>query len=104
MADVLDYAKPDGRPSIVRSLVIGLAVLTVALLLGESTMDEGQIGSITKRLSAAYLVGVILILVRRPRSLTVADHWFVRLGLLPILVVSTPIALALWAHWHLVWH
>ena len=103
MAEALDYAKPDRRPSVFRSIVIGLFVLTVALLLGENTLDEGQLASITKRLAGGYLVGVVLILGRRRRSPTVADHWFIRAGLVPILIVGTPIAVALWEHWHLIW-
>jgi hypothetical protein len=97
---VLDYGTIERKPSFLLSLSIGVAVQIVGVWQAAICMDAGETYAVTLRLWAAYLVGVVIVLVRRFNTLTKGDHWYLRIGLIPILVVGTPIALLLWEHWH----
>lgn len=97
---VLDYGAKEQKPSLVLSLSVGVAVQIVGLWQAAICMDAGETYAVTLRLWAAYLAGVIIVLVRRFNSPTPIDHWYLRIGLIPILIVGTPIALLLWEHWH----
>ncbi|HET6248675.1 MAG TPA: hypothetical protein VFE47_13315 [Tepidisphaeraceae bacterium] len=83
------------RP-VFRDLVIGGIVQVLALVSAAMILDLGQFATATADLSAAYWLGVILILWRRSNSLTAADRLFIRLGLIPILVIGIPIFLRVW--------
>jgi hypothetical protein len=85
------------RP-ISRDLLIGAAVQLCALIFAAMILDMGEWALATCRISAAFWVGVIIVLVRRHNSLTAGDHRFLRYGLLPLLVVGIPVTLSIWAH------
>ncbi len=85
------------RP-ISRDLLIGGLVQTAALVFAGMILDEGEWASATCRISAAFWVGVIVVLVRRHNALTRGDHRFLRYGLLPLLVAGIPITLTIWAY------
>ena len=83
------------RP-VYRDLIIGGAVQFLALVIAALALDLGEFASATMDLSIAYWVGVILILGRRSKSPTRGDRFFIRLGLIPILVIGIPIFFGVW--------
>jgi hypothetical protein len=85
------------RP-ISRDLLIGGLVQIAALVFAGMILDEGGWALATCRISAAFWVGVIIVLVRRHNALTRGDHRFLRYGLLPLLVAGIPITLTIWAY------
>jgi hypothetical protein len=46
--------------------------------------------------SVAFWLGVVLILVRRPRNPSPGDLTYIRWGLIPIVLISNPIFLWVW--------
>ena len=82
-----------------RDLVVARAVqFFAAFLFAMCILDMGAWTLATERLSAAYWVGVIVVLVRRSNSLTPGDHVFLRFGLVPVLTAGIPITFAIWSH------
>ena len=79
-----------------RDLLIGGLAQFAALVFAGLTLDMGEWQLATCRISAAFWMGVIIVLVRRHNSLTRGDHRFLRYGLLPLLVIGIPITLTIW--------
>ena len=85
------------RP-ISRDLLIGGAVQLAALIFAGLILDMGEWALATCRISAAFWVGVVIVLVRRHNVLTRGDHRFLRYGLLPLLLIGIPITLTIWGY------
>ncbi len=80
-----------------RDLLIAGAVQLAFFIFAGLILDMGTWALAAERISAAYWVGVIIVLVRRSNTLTRGDHLFLRYGLVPLLVVGIPITLTIWA-------
>ena len=83
---------PYTRP-LLRAFVWQLALLFFYKVI---VLDLGQRLQACCFASAAFWLGTILILVRRPRHPTPGDLAYIRWGLLPIVLVSNPIFVAVW--------
>jgi hypothetical protein len=84
-------------PSVSRDLTLALVVQGFAVLLAASSLDMGQLMLATAGTSIAYWVGVMLVILRRSKTLTEGDHLFIRFGLIPILVIGIPAFFCVWA-------
>ena len=79
-----------------RALLVGFGVMLAVLVLSEMTLDIGYIVShISHRVALAYWLAVGIILFRRHPKLTALDLWFIRWGLLPLVIATQPVA-----HWY----
>lgn len=85
------------RP-VIRELIVGGIVQLCALLFATTILDMGEWALATSRISAAFWVGVIIVLARCRNSLTRGDRRYLRYGLVPMLAVGIPFTLAIWAH------
>ena len=79
-----------------RDLAMGASVQLLAFCFAASVLDLGRFASATIDLSIAYWFGVLLILLRRSKSLSAVDHLFIRFRLIPILAIGVPVLLRVW--------
>lgn len=75
-----------------------LYVQCVIVVLCGLLLDFGVSARIATITMVAFWVGVLLIMLRRPRTPTVADLWIVRFGFLPLFVILQILTRCVW-HW-----
>jgi hypothetical protein len=83
---------PYTRP-LLRALLLQLFLL---YFYKEMILDLGQRLQACRAASAAFWLGTILILVRRPRNPTSGDLTYIRWGLVLVVLVSNPIFIRVW--------
>ncbi len=78
------------------SFIIAIAVQLISLFIAALVLDMGETLSAVIYLSDAYWIGVGIVYWRRRGWLTAGDHFYLRFGLIPIIVVGVPLFQYVW--------